>query len=770
MASNEEAMKVFDELRSLFSRFDAELDLAEFVVVGKPNCGKNIFIKAFTGFEIFSHKFEVTGVRFPIKLILHHDPNYKNPVWTGSVSSARKKSSDEEKNSDMEALKKFLENETAAQSGTDFSREIVVNIWGASCSDFTLVNTPELDTASTLPAQTQLALRNGLRNLMASDSRTIICLVDCASEDWTASDVIELCRTADPRLARTVFVASGVKDKLQEFFSKEDAEAFLKGPSRPESTFTVDLSGFYLDSGAGGTQSPKPGSSRPIRRIGGERPTPTSSPNPANFAKSGTTMEIFLAMLSDKDTLLKKTFSNLNVDDNIVRDHVGFSALKEYLKNLLMNKLLSNIPSLHSLIDKKLRSIKDQMQEADTQIRLLQQSPQDFQESASESEIICHVAREYREFMYGTTLVDSEKWGQTLGEEVTQVMREQHPNVEFDVEQEYELVWRSESQLNEKVIPNTGEQLYGGAQFTRLLSEIECVIRSAELPAIRRQQLVNILGHAGSYDLPNYLQAITIIVRESAPKRFLSIVPPIRYRMEYILRRSFAASLDYVKEKTALTDHHASGGLLGANAAHTERLLGRIKRKFDEFLTTTCQNADNAISAYITSTLQVVSFRDGMRLMPLREEYLEKYLEGALDINDIADRVSAELVDKDEYKHVLPTTDPAHLEFLMAPLDNTREITEKTVLFFRLWAGYLFAAIREHFSNSIRVLLYQHFLNPLLRDLTKALLDIAEDENSEDFQKDLQKQIQDFKQSQVTNKQALTDLEAVKEKLLSLQQ
>jgi len=337
------------------------------------------------------------------------------------------------------------------------------------------------------------------------------------------------------------------------------------------------------------------------------------------------------------------------------------------------------------------------------------------------------------------------------------------------VEQEYELVWRSESQLNEKVIPNTHEQLYGGAQFTRLLSEIECVIRSAELQAIRRQQLVNILGHAGSYDLPNYLQAITIIVREACPKRFLSIVPPIRYRMEYILKRSFAASLDYVKEKNALTDYHPGGGVLGGNPTHIARLLGRIKRKFDEFLAGTCQNADTAISAYIASTLQVVSFRDGMRLMPLREEYLEKYLDGTLDMNDIADRVSAELVDKDEYKHVLPTTDPAHLEFLMAPLDNTREITEKTVLFFRLWAGYLFAAIREHFSNSIRVLLYQHFLNPLLRDLTKALLDIAEDENSEDFQKDLQKQLADLKQSQVTSKQALFELEQVKEKLLSLQ-
>ena len=45
-----------------------------------------------------------------------------------------------------------------------------------------------------------------------------------------------------------------------------------------------------------------------------------------------------------------------------------------------------------------------------------------------------------------------------------------------------------------------------------------------------------------------------------------------------------------------------------------------------------------------------------------------RYLDGSLDLSDIADRVSTELVEKDDYKHILPTTDPAHLEFLMAPL------------------------------------------------------------------------------------------------------
>eukprot|EP00026_Physarum_polycephalum_P003321 Phypoly_transcript_03331.p1 GENE.Phypoly_transcript_03331~~Phypoly_transcript_03331.p1 ORF type:complete len:801 (+),score=138.01 Phypoly_transcript_03331:53-2455(+) len=798
MANSEQTLKVFDEIRALFSRFEAELDLAEFVVVGKPNCGKNFFIKAFTGFEIFSSKFEVTGVRFPIRLVLHHDPNLKSPIWSASQSAVKKKHADDEKSADMDALRKYLESETAAQSGVDFSREITINIWGANCSDFTLVNTPELDTASTLPAQAQLNLRNGLRNLMASDSRTIICIVDCSSEDWTASDMIEVCRTADARLTRTVFVATGIKDKLQEFFAKEDAESFLRGPGHPESTFTVDLSGFLFDYGTSqGSTSAAGSAGRSMRRGEREkererekekekerekmRATTTSttarpgSPlgarpgSPSNFGRAGgSAMDVFLAMLADKDASLKKVFQNLNVDERTVRDHVGFGALKEYLKNLLQEKLLSNIPTLHLLIDKRARVVKDSMQETDAQIRMLQHRPEDFSDRASESEIITHVAREYREFMYGTTLVDSDKWGQTLGEEVTCVMNEQHPNVDFDVEQEYELVWRSESQLNEKVIINTHEQLYGGAQFSRLLSEIECVVRSIELPPVRRQQLINILGHAGSYDLPNYLQAITTILREVAPKRFLTIVPPIRYRMQYILKRSFAASLEYVKEKSQISDIY--GGILGGekHAAQVDRLLLRIKKRFEEFLDVTCKKAEQAITAYISSTLQVVSFRDGMRLMPLRESYLERYLDGTLDLNDIADRVSTELVEKDDYKHILPTTDPAHLEFLMAPLDNTRELTEKTVLFFRLWAGYLFAAIREHFSNSIRVLLYQHFFNPLMKDLTKSLLDIAEDENSEDFQKELQRQLHELSQSQLAAKKSLAELEAVKEKLNTL--
>ncbi len=46
-----------------------------------------------------------------------------------------------------------------------------------------------------------------------------------------------------------------------------------------------------------------------------------------------------------------------------------------------MDKLLSNIPSLINLVDKKTRNIKDQMQETDTQVRILQQNPEDFAET-----------------------------------------------------------------------------------------------------------------------------------------------------------------------------------------------------------------------------------------------------------------------------------------------------------------------------------------------------------------------------------------------------
>ena len=141
--------------------------------------------------------------------------------------------------------------------------------------------------------------------------------------------------------------------------------------------------------------------------------------------------------------------------------------------------------------------------------------------------------------------------------------------------------------------------------------------------------------------MPNYLQAITVIVREVAPKRFLTVIPPIRYRMQcilpryykreinkgrqerrkgkeslitssytstilfdrlvYILKRSFAASLDYVKSKSEITD--LDGGILGGekNASQVNRLLTRIQQRFEEFLDTTCQVADKAIMSCILS-------------------------------------------------------------------------------------------------------------------------------------------------------------------------
>lgn len=768
MDSSHQTFKLFNEIRSLFNRFDTELDLAEFVVVGKPNCGKNVFIKAFTGFEIFSPKFELTGVRFPIRLILHHEPMYKKPVWSSNfarknISQFTTQQGGEGANSDMDALRRFLETETVNTHGIDFSKELTVHIWGESCEDFTLINTPELDTASSLPAQTQVALRTGLKNLIQDDNRTVVCIVDCSSEDWTASDMVELCRSADPQLTRSVFVATSVRDKMQEFFSKEDAEAFLRGPARPESTFAVELTGLSQDSGQPANDSAAANS--PARRRAIPSRTTPREPSATQLAKTPSkvtdSLDSFFGLLSEKDAMLIRNFQNLNVAEKIIREHVGFGALKEHLKDVLVTKLLSNIPALQSAIDRRMRTCQDDVQEVDRQLRQLQHNPTNFSVTSSESEIICFVAREYRDFMAGTTLVDSDKWGQMLGEEVTAVMKEEHPEIEFNVEEEYELVWGSKSQLNEQVIINAGEQLYGGAQFARLLSEIECVVRSQEMPPLRRQQLVNTLGHAGTYDLPNYLQAITTIVRELAPQRFLPLMPCIRKRMQYILRRSFSSCLDYVKLKAAIFED-------GPSLKGQERLFTKMQRRFEDFLADTCRHAESALRSYVVSALAVISFRDGMRLMPLRDSYVEKYTGGELDSVDISERVMQELRDKDDYKHIVPSTDPAQLEFLLSPLDNSREVNEKTGLFFRLWSGYLFAAIREHLANSIRVLLDQHFLHPLLRNLANNLLDVAEDNNPEELQKDINRQVQEYMSKQSMLKGTLVEMETMKNKLANV--
>jgi hypothetical protein len=44
----------------------------------------------------------------------------------------------------------------------------------------------------------------------------------------------------------------------------------------------------------------------------------SSSPQPTNFTRAGNSMEIFLAMLADKDSMLRKVFLNLNVSEKYV--------------------------------------------------------------------------------------------------------------------------------------------------------------------------------------------------------------------------------------------------------------------------------------------------------------------------------------------------------------------------------------------------------------------------------------------------------------------
>lgn len=172
--------------------------------------------------------------------------------------------------------------------------------------------------------------------------------------------MVELCRNADPLLTRSTFVATSVRDKMQEFFSREDAEAFLRGPARPDATFAVELTGLSgSDQGSQGTSmctrisfhwlinvlatEASTGAS-PVRRRAVARPA--REPSATNFVKVSSkfadTLEGFFALLSDKDTMIKRNFQNLDVSEKYLYNMIFSSLLTAPIGVLFIPPNLSN--------------------------------------------------------------------------------------------------------------------------------------------------------------------------------------------------------------------------------------------------------------------------------------------------------------------------------------------------------------------------------------------------------------------------------------------
>jgi len=59
-------------------------------------------------------------------------------------------------------------------------------------------------------------------------------------------------------------------------------------------------------------------------------------------------------------------------------------------------------------------------------------------------------------------------------------------------------------QLPNKMMPNAGMRLYGGAQYHRAMAEFRLVVGSIKCPPITREEIVNACGVEDIHDGTNY--------------------------------------------------------------------------------------------------------------------------------------------------------------------------------------------------------------------------------------------------------------------------
>jgi len=129
-------------------------------------------------------------------------------------------------------------------------------------------------------------------------------------------------------------------------------------------------------------------------------------------------------------------------------------------------------------------------------------------------------------------------------------------------------------QLPNKMMPNAGMRLYGGAQYHRAMAEFRLVVGSIKCPPITREEIVNACGVEDIHDGTNYSRTACVIAVAKARETFEPFLHQLGFRLLYILKRLIPISV-YLLEKD------------GERFSGHEVLVRRVQATFRRFVEST---------------------------------------------------------------------------------------------------------------------------------------------------------------------------------------
>lgn len=531
------------------------------VVVGHQTDGKSALVEALMGFQ-FNHVGDGTKTRRPIALHLRFNPRCHSPNCRLLAGSGEGDAEDDAGAADrampladiqayIEAENKRLENDPSQFS----AKEIIIRIEYKHCPNLTIIDTPGLILAApgrkNRVLQSQACAVEALVHAKIQHKETIIlCLEDCS--DWSNATTRRVVMQVDPDLARTVLVSTKLDTKIPQFARASDVEVFLHPP-------TCVLDGSLLGDSPFFT-------SVPSGRVGSCHEAVFRSNE--EFKKA-----ISLRELDDVTSLEDKLGRSLTREE---KNRIGVSNLRLFLEELLQNRYIESVPSIIPLLEKEHRTASRKLRKVTQEISDLDEAKLKEKARLFHDSFLTKLSL----LLKGMVVAPPDKFGETL-------INERINGGTFTGSENF--------QLPNKMMPNAGMRLYGGAQYHRAMAEFRLVVGSIKCPPITREEIVNACGVEDIHDGTNYSRTACVIAVAKARDTFEPFLHQLSFRLLYILKRLSPISV-FLLEKDA--EHFSSHDVL----------VKRVQAAFNRFAESTEQSCRERCMEDLESTTRYVTW------------------------------------------------------------------------------------------------------------------------------------------------------------------
>lgn len=543
----------YNELHGLAQEFKTPFDAPAVLVVGHQTDGKSALVEALMGFQ-FNHVGGGTKTRRPITLHMKYNPDSELPLChlvSDLDPTVSQEMSLDEIQAYVEAENVRLENEPSQFS----AKEIIIRVQYKYCPNLTIIDTPGL--VAPAPGRKNRALQGQARAVeslvrakMQHKEFIILCLEDCS--DWSNATTRRVVMQIDPELSRTVIVSTKLDTKIPQFARASDVEVFLSPPACTLNGFILGDSPFFT--------------SVPSGRVGVGHDFVFRSNDEFKQAISFREME-------DVRSLEEKLGRSLSKHE---RSRIGVSRLRIFLEELLHKRYIDSVPLVIPLLEKAYRSTTKKLNEINQELSTLDEV------KLKEKGRVFHdlFLTKLSLLLKGTVVAPPDKFGESLQDERTNGGA---------------FIGTDGLQFPQKLIPNAGMRLYGGAQYHRAMAEFRFVAGGTKCPLITREEIVNACGVEDIHDGTNYSRTACVIAVAKARDTFEPFLHQLGSRLLHILKRLLPISV-YLLQKD------------GEYLSGHDVFLRRVASAFNNFAESTERSCREKCMEDLVSTTRYVTW------------------------------------------------------------------------------------------------------------------------------------------------------------------